>query len=738
MKLWLLFWVEWKRLFRYRPAQISILLTIFSPIAGLFLYRPLYSISSRKYTTTVLGMYLANPALAGGMLGAVLFAVLTILEYNRVAEYRLDSFLNAIVSPLKTSAVYTLSILTIALLTQLATMTLWLPFTVYKTRSIFDMGDYIGMYSIFMFGSIVISIVFTSSMYQLFHRADVTMILFFIFAVCGLTVFKKNWLLSWITPLVWIVSDDFTNHRILMSVAYVRLFWILVSVGIWLFSYLCIREYGKDIAGAFWYHITHSVKRFCILLLSFVLLAGGAYSYWYQPFVDHSKKTVDYDAYENYKIKENVHCTSMYADVHPNTKKGTLSGIASYQIINDSGKEQTVTFYLHTGYHIQALKANGKKADFKENRDDDMNTYTVSIYLPRDKKIKLFIKFGGFPREWNIVSNSQGDYEISNQYLCLENTIIAPAPRNLIWDNDAVYLLHITLPKNMMTIKFDSDDAKVVKTKKDGSRVWELRSNNCYMILYAGNYICNTFDAAGIHVKFYYGKRHEKIMKQAKSAQSISNVIEYCTKHYGKLDSLADNSLKLIEKRCAGGGYAGYGASTLDENDYSSINLMDQNKGSIPGEVVIHETVHQWWGLGSMFDAGENDLWTSEGLTVYTTYRIVKELYGEDYAKENYVKQWQKALSEYYHNFYVRHPEYLKQLPKKYRAEIRNNLSQVRQYEEMPLKILKAEKLVGGEKKMDQILYKLFNRKMDESYSYLTYQDFLDTCGLTKEDLNLE
>ena len=61
----------------------------------------------------------------------------------------------------------------------------------------------------------------------------------------------------------------------------------------------------------------------------------------------------------------------------------------------------------------------------------------------------------------------------------------------------------------------------------------------------------------------------------------------------------------------------------------------------------------------------------------------------------------------------------------------------MRQYCEMPLKILKAEQLVGSESAMDQILRGLFNRELDPAYPYLTYQDFLDACGLTEEALDL-
>ena len=85
----------------------------------------------------------------------------------------------------------------------------------------------------------------------------------------------------------------------------------------------------------------------------------------------------------------------------------------------------------------------------------------------------------------------------------------------------------------------------------------------------------------------------------------------------------------------------------------------------------------------------------------------------------------------------MRHPEYLEILPEEERLRISNSLSGVRQYSEMPLKLLKAEQLVGGEEAMDQILHELFNREVDPMYPYLTYDEFLRACGLTEEALNL-
>ena len=115
--------------------------------------------------------------------------------------------------------------------------------------------------------------------------------------------------------------------------------------------------------------------------------------------------------------------------------------------------------------------------------------------------------------------------------------------------------------------------------------------------------------------------------------------MEYCATRYGPLSFGAGETLKLIQSRVAGGGYAAGGASLLDEADFTAANLSNAEKGGGAGEVMIHELVHQWWGLGNMFDTADpNSPWSAEGLTCYTTYRIAKQLYGEDYAQTHYVE----------------------------------------------------------------------------------------------------
>ena len=298
--------------------------------------------------------------------------------------------------------------------------------------------------------------------------------------------------------------------------------------------------------------------------------------------------------------------------------------------------------------------------------------------------------------------------------------------------------IEITLPASMIAIPFSSSEAEVISENTDGTRTWRYEANSAGGILYAGDYICEQIEAGGVGMGVYGRRKHEGRRGEAVAGDAVKAVVDYSDEHYGKLSYGTGDTLKLIQSRVAGGGYAVGGASLLDEADFTIANLRDTNKGAVPGETFIHELVHQWWGLGNMFDTVDSTSpWSAEGLTVSTTDRIDKELYSEDYAQEHYVDQWQQAVDDYYLNFYVRHPEYLEMLPENEQLAISNSLSQVRQYNEMPLKILKAEQLVGGEEAMDQILHGLFNRELDPMYPYLTYEEFLSACALTEEDLSL-
>ena len=727
MKTLKLFPLELGRLLQSRLTWLIVLLTVLSPAAGLVLYRPATS-------TTMLSLYLANPAMAGGVMGGVLFGALTVYELDRVSRSRADVLMDAAVSPLTMALTRLLALLAAAVGTLALTMLVWLPVSAGLIGSVFSGVDYALAYGLLMGLALPLSILAAGAAYQFTRRADLSLVLFAAFAALSLTVWADDWQLCWLNPCVWALSDDFSNFRVFRSVAWMRLTWLAALAGVWTVSYLCVRQYGKGLFGS----LARGVRRAYRPVIALALLACSGTAYAAQPFIDHSNPDLTVMSFYEIPYAEGVTFVSRSAQVFPDTAAGTVTGRASYRFENTSGQEQSISFGVNPGYTISNVQVGGADVPFTVSGYQEYNEARLEVTIPAEEQVELTMEYSGFPQE--SLPTMQGGKELSDDYLCLENSALSPRVMNVLpGENGYPAAIEITLPASMTAVPFGSSEAEVVSENDDGTRTWRYEDNGAGGILYAGDYVREDIEAGGMTIQFYYGRKHQAVMEAAGAVDAVKAVVDYCTEHYGKLSFGSGETLKLIQSRVAGGGYATDGASLLDEADFTANNLGDAAKGGGAGEVMIHELVHQWWGLGNMFDTSDSTSpWSAEGLTVYTTYRIVKELYGEAYAQEHYVDPWQQAVDDYYLDFYVRCPEYLERLPEGVRLNISNSLSGMRQYCEMPLKILKAEQLVGGEEAMDQILNSLFNRELDPMYPYLTYQEFLDACGLTEEDLSLD
>ena len=727
MKTWKLYPLELGRLLRSRLTWLMMALTVLSPVLGLVLYKP-------ATASTMNTLYLANPAMAGGVAGGILFGALTVYELDRVSRSRADVLMDAAVSPLTMALTRLLALLAAAVGTLALTMLVWLPVSAGLIGSVFSGVDYALAYGLLMGLALPLSILAAGAAYQFTRRADLSLVLFAAFAALSLTVWADDWQLCWLNPCVWALSDDFSNFRVFRSVAWMRLTWLAALAGVWTVSYLCVRQYGKGLFGS----LARGVRRAYRPVIALALLACSGTAYAAQPFIDHSNPDLTVMSFYEIPYAEGVTFLSRSAQVFPDTAAGTVTGRASYRFENTSGQEQSISFGVNPGYTISNVQVGGADVPFTVSGYQEYNEARLEVTIPAEEQVELTMEYSGFPQE--SLPTMQGGKELSGDYLCLENSALSPRVMNVLpGENGYPAAIEITLPASMTAVPFGSSEAEVISENDDGTRTWRYEDNGAGGILYAGDYVREDIEAGGMTIQFYYGRKHQAVMEAAGAVDAVKAVVDYCTEHYGKLSFGSGETLKLIQSRVAGGGYATDGASLLDEADFTANNLGDAVKGGGAGEVMIHELVHQWWGLGNMFDTSDSTSpWSAEGLTVYTTYRIVKELYGEAYAQEHYVDQWQQAVDDYYLDFYVRCPEYLERLPESVRLNISNSLSGMRQYCEMPLKILKAEQLVGGEEAMDQILNSLFNRELDPMYPYLTYQEFLDACGLTEEDLSLD
>ena len=105
-----LFPVEFFRLLRGRLSLAAVLLTVISPILGICFYKPVIS-------ETMQSIYIANPAITGGIAGFMLFGLLTIYEYDRLARTGVDRLTDSVVSKVKMTSVRLFALLLLALLT---------------------------------------------------------------------------------------------------------------------------------------------------------------------------------------------------------------------------------------------------------------------------------------------------------------------------------------------------------------------------------------------------------------------------------------------------------------------------------------------------------------------------------------------------------------------------------------------------------------------------------------------
>ena len=250
-----------------------------------------------------------------------------------------------------------------------------------QTGSVFRGWLYVAVYLSFMLPSTLFAILFTASAYQISRRLDLTLVLFAAFALLSMTAWSESWLLRWINPPVYSMSDDFGNTRLLQSVLYNRLFWLLLLCGLCAVSFLCVRRYGKGLFGS----AARNVRKVYLPLLVVVCLLSGYAVYTYQPFLDHSKAEIDMDAYYNIAYNEYVFFDAIHVEARPNLSTGRFYGTALYSLHNTSGKPQTISLYVNPGYRVSSVTANQTSVAFRDCNDDDQNTKTVEVDLPAEE-----------------------------------------------------------------------------------------------------------------------------------------------------------------------------------------------------------------------------------------------------------------------------------------------------------------------------------------------------------------
>lgn len=495
----------------------------------------------------------------------------------------------------------------------------------------------------------------------------------------------------------------------------------------------------------------YNSRKVYIPLIAVAMIGGGCYAFINQPDVSLVSKEgileiINNDSEDSSdKVNKEIQLLNSDLKISFDGSKGSLSGKAAYSLENLSSSKQECRFTINPGYTIHKIVVNDKKVTFKKLENIRNN---IIFNVPKEKNIKLTIEYEGRPKVLYFLSDFILDSNISDKYIDLDSGFI-PNIKVANSKNNSELTCQLIMPSGLILVvnpvqKDESGEAVANLTGdttlllEDGyNKTWLIHLRGTRFSLMAGDYVMKQLSNEEMPINFYYSSKHEDTMKNMSAEKVMKDTIDYCISHYGKLNNVAKNSpLKIVEKTALfPGGLAYPNYSTIGEFCFNDENLSDKSKGASAAETLAHELAHQWWGVQTVGSGGNNRNWSAEGLAVYTTYRVAKKTHGEEYAKKNYVDIWRARVKEDNNNFYTRHPEYLKILPKRYVRDIDDNDRTLRLYSKLPLQILKASKLVGGEDKMDEILAKLYKNK---SKTKITWQDFLNTCELKGEELKLE
>ncbi len=720
MKLFSFYRVELRRLLLSGTVLAAAVLSMLSlPLGNI-----LYDFSGSRVMSA---RYILTPVMSGTTIGAILWAVVMIMEADRLQRSGVHILTDAVAPPALLSAARTLALLTISAIAAALTALVYLPYTAARMSYLFSAGFYLANFVVFMLPTWWISILFADAFYQITRRVELSAVLFV--ALTGVSVSgiaSSDYFMRWINPYVITYSDGFSSIWPLRIGIYTRIIWLCIALGIWLVSILCVRKYQKGLAFSF----CKNMKKLPVLTSAVLFAAGGILLWHYQPFIDHGPDDYEYIDHLIIEIDDANKISAIQYSLNLNPALGTISARAEYDIQVPYRGEDVL--WLNPGYKITKMTYDGENVPFRTVDDDNNGRRPTYFELPEDLYHKtLVIEYSGFPTQARCWASSLVKDTIDHDFISLSTTAIVPRLDNY-YSSRGSAVIDITIPDNL-TPFLDYTQMTGFASNGDGTKTWTAACSEIVLDFTAGYYTIDTFQVGQLQVDFAYGTAYQDIVVENDIQQTIIDILTYCGEHYGELWSAEQDHLLLRqESSMYGGGYALHGVSTWFETVLAPDTLRDKDKGASATEVFIHEMIHQWWG-GLGLECAQEDLWSSEGLTVYSTYRLVKEKYGELYAQQYYVDAWKEAVDNQNRSFYNRHPEYLELLPELYQSHIAAANSAINHYHRMPLMILKAEELVGGEGAMDAILRQMYEKQDDFRENGFGFADFLQYCGLTEE-----
>ena len=428
-------------------------------------------------------------------------------------------------------------------------------------------------------------------------------------------------------------------------------------------------------------------------------------------------------------------------------------------------------FYINSGLTVRSLKINGEPAKFTVLPEEVGGMKYILFDMPYAEYIAVTVEYDGYfriwlsdrrelvfgpvvsPRYFRLGSDLAGE---STSYMEGLPPRLGSVFHSILLNPSDVYVIDVVLPAEFTLLNEPSwmtsvgdyvfyivPQAALLSENGDGSRTWRFLSGRTEApTLYAADYLHERIEMGETAIDFYYARKNLRSIEEYDAFATLRAVYEYCA---AKIAPRPPADLLFIQ--ALGPGEIQFSEAVL-ANQWQSVS----GQGS-----YAYKLIGQWWSemrflprretgdeavtslieklLGDYNDPG----WNINGVTEYMAYRFAVETYGREIADRSYVETWKRKTADYYGNFYVRNPEYLRLLSRAHADRLNQNKEDLLYLYTMPLKIWKAAQVVG-EERMDEILAQLYQRAYYEKNNPVvpraetTYEDFLKRMSLAGEN----
>lgn len=291
----------------------------------------------------------------------------------------------------------------------------------------------------------------------------------------------------------------------------------------------------------------------CLPVIATILLVSAFVLWIKQPFVDHSPANYDYEFHE--QISGNIKVYSSAYTLRPDTRTGKLYGSVTMEYSVRSASEEW--FRMNSGYSVSDITVDGNPVPYETIVHSEINGERKTVFTPLSSPgfHTLVIEYEGFP----TIARCQAPFgqvaEISDECIFLINEGTGPFSTSFLKCENSDW--ELILPTGLTPV-VDHHIPENPIDNHDGTSTWHITASG-YVTpwILAADFTMTAFEAAGLDIDLIYSRKYEQNIIKYRIPATIADVMDYCTKHIGRLTYEGDGRLTMLQ-RSAGGGNASF------------------------------------------------------------------------------------------------------------------------------------------------------------------------------------